>query len=160
VPSAELPSPERMTEGLQLLSTLALSKGMQLSIENVVGDGACQFRALALQLWSDQEKHIEVREATVGQLTAQSAKYEALVEGQTFSDYREQMKQRQTWEDHLTLQAAADVYSVQVNLFTTHDENTLQHISPSNHSACSKKVWLGFVAAEKHNVSLTVGSSN
>jgi len=62
--------------------------------------------------------------------------------------------------DHLTLQAAADVYSLQVNLFTTHGENNLLHISPSNHGAFSKRVWLGFVAAENHYVSLTVGCSS
>jgi len=141
---------------LERLTDSALSRGMH--VENVASDGACQFRALALQLWGDQEKHIQVREAVVRQLTAHSAQYEAFVEGQSFSEYCEKMKQRQTWGDHLTLQAAADVYRLQVNLFTTYRENDLLRISPSNHGAFSQQVWLGFVA-EMHYVSLTGGNS-
>jgi len=150
------PSPELVTDGLERLTDSALSRGMH--VENVASDGACQFRALALQLWGDQEKHIQVREAVVRQLTAHSAQYEAFVEGQSFSEYCEKMKQRQTWGDHLTLQAAADVYRLQVNLFTTYRENDLLRISPSNHGAFSQQVWLGFVA-EMHYVSLTGGNS-
>jgi len=57
--------------------------------------------------------------------------------------------------DHLTLQAAADVYRLQVNLFTTNSENSLLRISPSFDGAFSQQAWLGLIA-EVHYVSLTV----
>jgi len=98
LPSVKPPSPELVTEDFEIFKTLAFSMGIHLRVENVVGDGACQFRALALQLWHDQEKHIEVREAAISQLTKEPAQYESIVGGQSFSEYCEQMKQRRTWE--------------------------------------------------------------
>jgi len=155
LPSMEPPSPELVTEEFEFLVTLALSMGVHLHVENVVSDGACQFRALALQLWGDQEKHIEVREAALRQLTTHSAQYEDFVADQHFSEYCGKMNQLHTWGDHLTLQAVAYVYRLQVNLFTTNPENIFLRISPSNDGAFFQQVWLGFFA-EVHYVSLTV----
>ncbi|CAH2054272.1 unnamed protein product [Thlaspi arvense] len=76
---------------------------------SVPGDGNRQFRALADQLYKTADRQKHVRRQIVKQLTSRPDSYEGYVP-MDFSDYLKKMSQSGEWEDHVTLQAAADAY--------------------------------------------------
>jgi len=85
----------------------------------VEGDGNCQFRALADQLYGSQEHHLELRAQVVAQLRKDPGRFKGFVPG-SFEDYVADMALPGTWGDHVTLQAAADAFGVQIHVFTDH----------------------------------------
>ncbi|PIA37799.1 hypothetical protein AQUCO_03000375v1 [Aquilegia coerulea] len=86
---------------LDRLSTYGLA---ELQIE---GDGNCQFRALADQLFRNPDYHKHVRKQVVKQLKHHRNLYESYVP-MNYKSYLKKMKRSGEWGDHLTLQAAAD----------------------------------------------------
>ncbi|CAI5511250.1 unnamed protein product, partial [Closterium sp. Naga37s-1] len=73
----------------------------------MVGDGNCQFRALADQLFRNANRHAAVRQAVVQQMRAHSERYSPYVPD-SFPRYLRHMARNGEWGDHITLQAAAD----------------------------------------------------
>ncbi|CAL2248967.1 unnamed protein product [Prunus armeniaca] len=88
----------------RLLERLATYDLSELQIE---GDGNCQFRALADQLFRNPDYHKHVRKQVVKQLKHHRKLYEAYVP-MKYRHYLKKMKKAGEWGDHLTLQAAAD----------------------------------------------------
>ena len=79
--------------------------------EKVVrGDGNCQFRAVADQLFRDQERHAECRNVVINQLRRSSEDYAPYVP-EDFDDYVRAMREDAAWGDHVT-STAADAYGV------------------------------------------------
>ncbi|KAG2394327.1 uncharacterized protein HKW66_Vig0182960 [Vigna angularis] len=71
------------------------------------GDGNCQFRALADQLFRKSDYHKHVRRQVIKQLKHHKKLYEGYVPMQ-YKSYLKKMKKSGEWGDHVTLQAAAD----------------------------------------------------
>ncbi|PON77626.1 Heat shock protein 70 family [Trema orientale] len=71
------------------------------------GDGNCQFRALADQLFRSPDYHKHVRKQVVKQLKHHRKLYEGYVP-MKYKSYLKKMKKAGEWGDHVTLQAAAD----------------------------------------------------
>ncbi|WOL16493.1 OTU domain-containing protein [Canna indica] len=88
----------------RLSERLAMYGLAELQVE---GDGNCQFRALADQLFHNPEYHKHVRKAVVKQLKDFKKNYESYVP-MDYKKYLKIMKRSGEWGDHLTLQAAAD----------------------------------------------------
>ncbi|XP_020269452.1 OTU domain-containing protein DDB_G0284757 isoform X2 [Asparagus officinalis] len=97
---------ERLTERL---ATYGLA---ELQVE---GDGNCQFRALADQLFRNPDYHKHVRKAVIKQLKHFQEFYESYVP-MNYKSYLKNMKRSGEWGDHLTLQAAADRVTLLFNL--------------------------------------------
>ncbi|KAG8456899.1 hypothetical protein KFE25_012689 [Diacronema lutheri] len=106
----------------------------------VEGDGNCQFRALADQLWGSQAQHALVRRLACAQLAAAPERYSCFVAETTaaecagsggggsggevaakraFAAYVARMRAPGAWGDHLTLQAVADRLGVEIALVTS-----------------------------------------
>jgi len=83
----------------------------------VKADGNCQFRALAQQLYGDEDLHAPLRAQVVKQLKANPECYEGFVY-EPFSDYLERMASNGEWGDNVTLQAASDVLRRDIHLLT------------------------------------------
>ncbi|TVU32741.1 hypothetical protein EJB05_24497, partial [Eragrostis curvula] len=73
----------------------------------IEGDGNCQFRALADQIFRNPDYHKHVRKAVVKQLKEFKKHYEGYVPME-YKVYLKKMKRSGEWGDHVTLQAAAD----------------------------------------------------
>jgi hypothetical protein len=73
----------------------------------IEGDGNCQFRALADQIFRNPDYHKHVRKAVVKQLKEFRKHYEGYVPME-YKVYLKKMKRSGEWGDHVTLQAAAD----------------------------------------------------
>jgi len=128
-----------------------------LRARHIVGDGACQFRAVADQLFRDQELHGSVRHAVVTQLRNFRPHYEGFADSvEGFDAYCDKMEGPREWGDNLSLQAIADAYNIQVCLVTSYLTHRFLCVSPA--SACNsaqppRQIWLGFFA-EYHYTSL------
>eukprot|EP00241_Pyramimonas_parkeae_P004963 CAMPEP_0114242534 /NCGR_PEP_ID=MMETSP0058-20121206/10230_1 /TAXON_ID=36894 /ORGANISM="Pyramimonas parkeae, CCMP726" /LENGTH=355 /DNA_ID=CAMNT_0001355159 /DNA_START=93 /DNA_END=1157 /DNA_ORIENTATION=- len=110
----------------------------------IVGDGNCQFRALAHQMFQSQERHLEVRRAVHAQLRRHPKRYKNHVPG-VYKDYVEQMRQPGAWGDHVTLQAMADTYRVRIQMATPVVDQGMMEIAPyKQETRRLPVVWLSF----------------
>lgn len=96
----------------------------------VDGDGNCQFRALADQMYGHQREHLTVRRLVVEQLRAAPSAYRDFVlaeppepgaagASEPFDAYVSRMAQPGAWGDHVTLQACADRLGAEISLVTS-----------------------------------------
>ena len=87
------------------LSSLGLS-----SVE-MEGDGNCQFRALADQLFGHQKHHAVTRQAAVEHMRRNGDFFGMYFEGEhEFHAYLRDMGRSRTWGDELTLRAAVEAF--------------------------------------------------
>ncbi|CAH8385638.1 unnamed protein product [Eruca vesicaria subsp. sativa] len=97
----------------------------------VPGDGNCQFRALADQLYKTADRHKHVRRQIVKQLKSSPASYEGYVPME-FSEYLKKMSRSGEWGDHVTLQAAADAYRMKIVVLTSFKNTCYIEILPTS----------------------------
>ncbi|XP_056858151.1 OVARIAN TUMOR DOMAIN-containing deubiquitinating enzyme 11 isoform X2 [Raphanus sativus] len=103
--NTKIPDVNDATLDHELLSVRLATYGLaELQME---GDGNCQFRALADQLFGNPDYHKHVRKHIVKQLKEQRKLYEGYVP-MKYRHYTRKMKKSGEWGDHVTLQAAAD----------------------------------------------------
>ena len=118
--------------------------------EKVVrGDGNCQFRAVADQLFRDQERHAECRAVVINQLRRASDDYAPYVP-EDFDAYVDSMAKDTAWGDHITLQAAADAYGVRMCVISSYRDNFLVEITPKTQRS-ARVCWISFWAEVHYN---------
>ena len=120
-----------------------------LKEKKVRGDGNCQFRALADQLFRDQERHAEIRAAVVAQLRRDREAYSVFVP-EDFDAYVREMSRATTWGDHITLQAAADAYGVAMCVISSYKDNFVIEIQPTAKRS-ERVLWISFWAEVHYN---------
>ena len=120
-----------------------------LKEKKVRGDGNCQFRALADQLWNNQERHAEIRSAVVDQLRRDSESYSVFVP-EDYASYVRDMSRQTTWGDHITLQAAADTYGVAMCVISSYKDNFVIEIQPKVKRS-ERVLWISFWAEVHYN---------
>ncbi|RZC43783.1 hypothetical protein C5167_036725 [Papaver somniferum] len=114
--NGEIPALDDATLDHERLAERLSKYGLaELQIE---GDGNCQFRALADQLFRNPDHHKHVRKQVVKQLKHFKTLYESYVP-MNYKSYLKKLKSMQNvvsryrsgeWGDHVSLQAAADRY--------------------------------------------------
>uniref|UniRef100_A0A1J3H6V3 ubiquitinyl hydrolase 1 n=1 Tax=Noccaea caerulescens TaxID=107243 RepID=A0A1J3H6V3_NOCCA len=144
IPVAHVPkiNGELPSEDEQISDHDRLSQRLQLYglVENKIeGDGNCQFRSLSDQLYRSSEHHNFVREQIVNQLAYNREMYEGYVP-MAYTDYLKTMKKNGEWGDHVTLQAAADLFGVRMFVITSFKDTCyieiLPHLQKSNRLIC------------------------
>ena len=136
-------SPER-----QLLRRRLEERGLR---ENEVdGDGNCQFRAIADQLYSSSDRYAEVRTDIVEHLRSNSSRYSAFLP-ESYDAYIENMGRDGTWGDHVTLQAASNLYGLEIRVYTSYDENWERVIRPTDNCNVRRAIQLSFYAELHYN---------
>ncbi|KAG5397949.1 hypothetical protein IGI04_019763, partial [Brassica rapa subsp. trilocularis] len=125
----QIPDINDATLDHDLLSVRLATYGLaELQME---GDGNCQFRALADQLFRNPDYHKHVRKHIVKQLKKQRKLYEGYVP-MKYRHYTRKMKKPGEWGDHVTLQAAADRFEAKICLVTSFREQSYIEILPHN----------------------------
>ncbi|KAJ4975710.1 hypothetical protein NE237_000816 [Protea cynaroides] len=127
----------------QRLTTYGLQ---ELQIE---GDGNCQFRALADQLFRNPDYHKHVRKQVVRQLKSFKKLYEGYVP-MKYKQYLKKMKRSGEWGDHVTLQAAADRFEAKICLLTSFRDSCVIEIVPKD-KAPTRELWLSFWSEVHYN---------
>ncbi|KAJ6792763.1 OTU domain-containing protein [Iris pallida] len=128
---------------LERLTTYGLA---ELQVE---GDGNCQFRALADQLYRNPDYHKHVRKEVLKQLKHFRKLYENYVP-MSYKTYLKSMKRSGEWGDHLTLQAAADRFGAKICLLTSFRDTSLIEIVPRDNTP-SRELWLSFWSEVHYN---------
>jgi len=124
--------------------------GIGLRENEVDGDGNCQFRAIADQLYGLSDLYAEVRTDIVEHLRSNSSRYSAFVPD-SYDTYIENMGRDGTWGDHLTLQAASNVYGLEIQVYTSYDGNWERVIRPTNDGDIRGAIQLSFYAELHYN---------
>ena len=124
-------------------------KAYGLQEKTIKGDGNCQFRSLADQLFGTPDRHVEVRRIVIAQLTRNADDYSVFVPDD-YSDYVRKMSKDGEWGDHLTLQAASDVYGRRICVLSTYEKNFLIEITPKS-MRHPRVLWLSFWAEVHYN---------
>ncbi|RWR88574.1 OTU domain-containing protein [Cinnamomum micranthum f. kanehirae] len=145
--NGEIPDVNDATLDHERLSERLITYG--LAEMQVEGDGNCQFRAIADQLFRNPEYHKHVRKEVVKQLKHFQKSYESYVP-MKYKTYLKKMKRSGEWGDHLTLQAAADRFVAKICLLTSFRETCFIEILPKDQSP-SRELWLSFWSEVHYN---------
>ncbi|KAF3445090.1 hypothetical protein FNV43_RR14783 [Rhamnella rubrinervis] len=130
----------------RLSERLATYDLAELQIE---GDGNCQFRALADQLFRNSDYHKHVRKQVGKQLKHHKKFYESYVP-MKYRSYVKKMKKTGEWGDHVTLQAAADRFGAKICLVTSFRDTCYIEILPKDQNPV-REVWLSFWSEVHYN---------
>eukprot|EP01061_Rhynchopus_euleeides_P001847 TRINITY_DN11362_c0_g1_i1.p1 TRINITY_DN11362_c0_g1~~TRINITY_DN11362_c0_g1_i1.p1 ORF type:complete len:241 (+),score=92.81 TRINITY_DN11362_c0_g1_i1:108-830(+) len=139
----------------------------------VRGDGNCQFRAISYHMFRTPDLYADVREETVEYMGRHRDLFlKHTGEGpEAFDAYLARMSRDREWGDHLTLQAAADLYKMRICVITSHrvtDEEAARtsrgmlvqvrprdpHTGCADESLATREVWVSFLTdqgAEHYN---------
>lgn len=144
---SDIPNPNDATFDHNRLAERLTTYGLaELQIE---GDGNCQFRALADQLFHNPDYHRHVRKEVIKQLKSCRKLYEAYVP-MKYRSYLRKMKRTGEWGDHVTLQAAADRFAAKINLVTSFRDTCYIEILPYDKNF-HKEIWLSFWSEVHYN---------
>lgn len=145
--NGEIPDVNEATLDHERLSERLTTYGLaELQME---GDGNCQFRALADQLFRNPDYHKHVRKQVVKQLKHFKKLYEGYVP-MKYRSYLKKMKKPGEWGDHVTLQAAADRFEAKICLVTSFRDTCYIEITPKDKNP-TREVWLSFWSEVHYN---------
>ena len=131
-------SPREIGRHQQQMDALFLDRLRECGMveTHIDADGNCQFRALADQLFGDQECYAECRAAAINQLRSEPDRYREFIT-EDWETYVSRMENDGEWGDNITLQAAADYYEVTAHVFSHDPEMHFPLVLPSKHLDCS-----------------------
>lgn len=145
--NGEIPDVNDATLDHERLSERLATYGLaELQIE---GDGNCQFRALADQLFRSPDYHKHVRKQVIKQLKHFQKLYEGYVP-MKYKSYLKKMKKSGEWGDHITLQAAADRFGAKICLVTSFRDTCYIEIIPKDKNPY-RELWLSFWSEVHYN---------
>ncbi|XP_057429955.1 OVARIAN TUMOR DOMAIN-containing deubiquitinating enzyme 11 [Lotus japonicus] len=151
--NGEIPDVNDATQDHGMLSERLVTYGLtELQME---GDGNCQFRALADQLFGNPEYHKHVRRQVIKQLKHHKKLYESYVPME-YKSYLKKMKKSGEWGDHVTLQAAADRFEAKICLVTSFRDTYYIEILPTN-KRLTRELWLSFWSEVHYNSLYSTG---
>ena len=88
------------------------------------GDGNCQFRSVAHNVFKDQERHAEVRALATAHIEERKEDFQIYFEDtRAFKRWLVGMKRDRTWGDELTLRAAVDALGMRVHVVQSTAQN-------------------------------------
>lgn len=123
----------------QRLSQRLATFGLQVDVQK--GDGNCQFRSLAKQLFGDPEKHPVVREKATKYMNRHRRRFEPYL-GPDFDRYLADMSKIGTWGDELTLRASSEAFNCMITVITCDRTNWYVRYIPEG--ALQGEVFLAF----------------
>eukprot|EP00929_Paragymnodinium_shiwhaense_P070021 TRINITY_DN35405_c0_g1_i1.p1 TRINITY_DN35405_c0_g1~~TRINITY_DN35405_c0_g1_i1.p1 ORF type:complete len:340 (+),score=29.93 TRINITY_DN35405_c0_g1_i1:138-1022(+) len=135
VPVSQVKSTEvnKVVEGLEMAQDQGL--GCHASLEErlrtfgmktkvMQGDGNCQFRSFAFNLFGEQAHHACTRQAAVAQMKKHQDFFGTLFESsREFKAYLKDMSRDRTWGDELTLRAVVEAYGCEAHVITSEPAN-------------------------------------
>ncbi|CAI2350895.1 unnamed protein product [Caenorhabditis sp. 36 PRJEB53466] len=104
----------------------SLLKTRGLIIKEIVGDGSCMFRAIAEQVYGDQEMHGQIRKLCMDYMANNRDHFEQFMT-ENFESYVERKREDGVQGNHIELQAISEIFArpVEVYEFTLEPINVL-----------------------------------
>ena len=126
----------------------------QLGLDSVemAGDGNCQFRAIADNLFGSQSHHAVVREAATRHMKKHASFFGIYFEAaHEFHAYLRDMGRSRTWGDELTLRAIVDGFGVVAHLITSDAEHWHSVYAAPSAQADARVLFLAYIAPIHYN---------
>lgn len=124
----------------------------------VGGMGNFLFRAIAHQIYSDSNRHLEIRRAGIQYLQNNPEQFieSAVVDNISWSEYINNMSLEGTWGVHIIMQAIAEAMNLRIHVIESSENFAeLTLVQTLNVSETTRSVYIGHIG-EMHYVS-TVG---
>ena len=106
----------------------------ELTIVKIKKDGNCLFRALAEQIWGNQDLHAACRHRVVEYMVRNPHEFGGFYtekEAGSFESYCNKMSRDGEWGGHLELHAAAKVFQVNIHIRRSGDSGQRRGLGPS-----------------------------
>lgn len=106
--------PEDERAAMYTLMILQL-KRMNIQVIDMLGDGACLFRAVGFSLSGNEDEHKEIRKTCLDYMQDNADFFQNFIEtGQNFDEYLEEMRRPDTHGGHTEIQAMANCYNINI----------------------------------------------
>ena len=129
-------------------------KTLQLEMVIIAGDGNCQFRSVAQQLYGCESHHDFVRAATVQYMCEHATHFgvffEGGGEGAEFRRYLQKMRRGRTWGDELTLRGICNSLGCHIHVVTSTEKNWYLKYDPDTEHT-NKQVFLCYISPAHYN---------
>ena len=139
---------------IELLIRLAALKSNGWQAVNVGGDDNCFFRALAKQVYSDEQEHGRARQETIRYMREHREEFEHFVHDVDFDSYVDNMSMEGTYvEGQFEIQAAANTFNVRIKVYgrsRDHDRT----FTPLIDNLETRDVYMAHYQAAQHYVVL------
>ncbi|KAL6075284.1 OTU domain-containing protein [Balamuthia mandrillaris] len=99
-------------------------KKQGLSVRRMKGDGNCLFRAVADQVYGDQEMHDIIRKNCMDFMQGESAHYSQFI-AENFDDYIRRKRQDKEYGNNIELQALTELFNRPIQLYAYGHEKPL-----------------------------------
>jgi len=123
-------------------------RGLGLEVDVQAGDGNCQFRSLAKQIFGTPEKHGLVRSKAVRYCRLNRQRFLPYL-GPEFVRYVESMSMEGCWGDELTLRAASEAFHCMISVITSNKQHWFVRYIPDG--AIRGEVFLAYVSPVHYN---------
>mmetsp|Transcript_43244 Transcript_43244/g.109651 ORF Transcript_43244/g.109651 Transcript_43244/m.109651 type:complete len:283 (-) Transcript_43244:279-1127(-) len=147
------PQKKRLEAAMQQFGfCLCLTEGGR---QGVCGDGNCQFYSLSWEMHKTTQKYAELREKLIAYMRGPARESYSVFYAPThhnqpasFDGYLDMMAKDRTWGDHLTLQAAAALFNLEVRVLTADrfSQGEKPFLTLSSEKTGCKVIWISFVA--------------
>ena len=133
---------KQTTERVHLNRTLR-EKGLRE--KKIKGNGNCQFRAVADQLWGDEEKYNDVKLCAIHDLeTNHSRDPEFMWPASEDDGYIDRLKRNGTYGDDLTLHAIANDMGIRIIVISDHAHENVKYVEPEDKNRITNTIMLGY----------------
>ena len=93
------------------------AKGMH--VVEVDGDGNCLFRAVAHQIWLDEDRHLELRKMCVEHMEKNAERFVEFCFDDTFAKHLERMGTSGEWGDDLEIKALEEITDRPITIYSS-----------------------------------------
>ena len=122
-----------------------------LASHEMRGDGNCQFRGLAFNLFGSQDHHAIVRKACVAHIKEHADFFAVFFDGSDeFERYLTNMSRDRHWGDELTLRAAVEAYSCIAHIISSEAQNWYLVYTPESTDDVEMMLPVGVKAPPKN----------
>ena len=94
----------------------------KMHVVEVDGDGNCLFRAVAHQIWLDEDRHFELRKLCVAHMKKNAKRYSAFYDGD-FKKYLIGMSKLGTWGDDIEIRALEEITDRLIYIYSSQSPN-------------------------------------
>lgn len=112
---------------------------MSLHEKPIKGDGNCQFRAVADQLWGDEERYDTVKQCAMAEMDKNYSRYDDFI---LDSGYMARMRKNGEYGDNLTLWAIANEMGLEILVITDSPGQNVRCIQPDDEVEITRTIIL------------------
>jgi len=100
------------------------------------GDGNCLFRAVAAQIFKNQEKHYMVRKVVAEYIKKHKSNFSEFID-ENFDEYVRKLSENKFWGGDVELQAISEIYAKKIEIYKEERDSNKIYLNKSFHESIS-----------------------